>query len=160
MGNINNEPKFLAVVTLTNKSKPEELANYQGMLTKMSESQHLKNIILTIPSKVNNRGLNAGQYPLVDVLKTLGSGVTLDMAKKEEQAVSMAEELTSGVELKDANVSVFSKMLEIEDMHSASIKIESNKNSAFTKGYYLLRPLLEVLHRAILDIPEQVANSK
>lgn len=154
MGNTNNEPKFLAVVTLTNKSKPEELKTYQGLLTKMSENEHLKNIVLTIPSKVNNRGLNAGKYPLVDILKTLGSGETIDIAKKEDQAISMAEELASGVESEDANISVFSKMLEIEDMHSASIKIESEKKSAFVKGYYLLRPLLEVLHNSLLNVPD------
>lgn len=160
MSNTNNEPKFLAVVTLTNKSKPEELAEYQGVLTKMSENKALSGIVLTIPSKVDNRGLNAGGYPLVDILKTLGNGVVTDAADNKALADNATKDLLNSLKSKNSEVSIFSEMLEIEDMHNASIKIDSEKKSAFSKGFYLLRPLLEVLHNTILNTTEPVAKYK
>lgn len=160
MSNRNNEPKFLAVVTLINKSKPEELTGYQGVLTEMSENEALSGIMLTIPSKVDNRGLNAGGYPLVDILKTLGNGVVSDDAENKVLADSAAKDLLINIKSKNSEASIFSEMLEIEDMHSASIKIDSEKKSAFAKGFYLLRPLLEVLHNTVLNITEPVVKYK
>lgn len=158
MSNPNN-PELLTVVTLTNKSKPAKLEAYQGILTEMSANNNLKDIMLTIPSNVDNRGLNSGSYLLVNILKTLGNDIVIDDAKNKTLAANAAKNILNRMDSSNKNEtdsSIFSTMLEIEDMHSASIRIESEKKSAFIKGFYLLRPLLEVLHNASLNLAKEV----
>ncbi|MBO6224264.1 MAG: hypothetical protein J6N72_02250 [Psychrobacter sp.] len=157
MINTKNDPKSLATVTLTNKNKPAKLAAYQSMLTEMSKNDSLKGITLTIPKNVDHRGLNSGCYWLVDILKTLGNETAVNDTKNKDLAETAVEQALSQINSSNKNVvenSVFSAMLEIEDMHIASIKTESDKKSAFVKGFYLLRPLLEVLHTAMISTLE------
>lgn len=47
--------------------------------------------------------------------------------------------------------SLIKRMIEAEDMHRSTIRIESDKKSAFVNGFYLLRPLLQVIELAIND---------
>lgn len=149
--NIIEYPEMLAKVILKNPINESELIKYQSQLTMLSRDVTLSDRELNFPSLFNNRGISGGKCRLVDLLKTLGAGIDNPSLTTDAERDAMDLYISSLTKNPINKVlPVLSELLEIEGIKTASITIEANKNTPLISGFYLLYPLLEMIHTVII----------